>query len=230
MAFMHGSKAKVYLNGFDISGYLNSFMIPRTIDTAETSTFGNLFKTHVPGLYSGTFTADGIYDGAVGAVDDVFNQALNSTADDIVTWSPQGDVFGSPAYGISAVSTSYQSSSPLNDVSKVSFVGTSDSAIARALVYHPLAAEGAGGNTGNIDNTLVSTPNGGVLTVQVVAGVSLLVKVQDSADGTTFTDLVSTVATSAQGAQYVAYAGVVRRYTRVLWTGTGTFSAVFARN
>src|SRR5689334_110460 len=99
MSFSHGSKAVVFGNGYSLSAYLNNFALTRDVDSAETSTFGNTFKTFVPGLYGGTMTADGIYDGAANAVDQVFNAALGSVSDDVITWFPQGEGLGNAGYG-----------------------------------------------------------------------------------------------------------------------------------
>lgn len=227
MAFMHGSKAKVYGNGYDLSAYLNSFTHPVSVDSAETSTFGNTFKTYVPGLVDATISAEGIYDGAASAVDEVF-VAMLSDADDIYSFLPQGSTFGLPFFGMQVISTSYEANSDIGDVSKVTFGAQSNIGFDRGLIYHPLQAEGAGGNTASIDNAAQTTA-GGVGYLQVVSGASLIVKVQDSADNSSFADIITFSTFNARGAQRVAITGTVRRYTRVLWTGTGTFFAGFCR-
>ena len=60
MAFKHGKNTvfKVDNSGgslTDISSYLNSVSFPRTIETAETSSFGNSAKTYIVGLSDSTF-------------------------------------------------------------------------------------------------------------------------------------------------------------------------------
>src|SRR3990172_9762122 len=149
MAFIHGSKAKIYLNGYNMSPYLRNVQAPFTIDTAETSTFGNLFKTYVPGLKDGSISCDGIYDGATDAVDQVFTAALDSTAEDIFTLCIQGDVFGGPGFGFSSTTTNYQVTSGIGDVSQVTIQGQNNMGLERGLILHALAQETAD----NIDGT-----------------------------------------------------------------------------
>lgn len=83
----------------------------------------------------------------------------------------------------------------------------------------------------------VSTAFGGqaYLQVQSVTGTSVTVKLQDSADNASFTDLTGAafIAATARGAQRIAFTGTVRRYVRAVTTGTFTnavFGVVFVRN
>ena len=88
-----------------------------------------------------------------------------------------------------------------------------------------------------LDYGSTSTAFGGQAYLQFVSitGTSVTVKLQDSADNATFTDLsgAAFVAATARGAQRLAFTGTVRRYVRAVTTGTFTnavFQVTFMRN
>jgi hypothetical protein len=236
MTFSHGSKAKVYLNGYNVSIYLRNFQSAYTTDTAETSTFGNLFKTYTPGLKDGTLTTDGIFDGATDAIDQVFSTALAGTTDDIFSFMPQGDTYGSRGAGFASVVTSYQSTAGIGDVSTVSLQGQNDMGQEIGVVHHILQNEAAPGNDAtSIDNGAASTGGWSAYMQTIDVNASLIVKVQDSADNAVWADVAggtfATVTANTRAAQRLTSAtgATLRRYTRSLWTGTGTFSLIVVR-
>lgn len=80
MAKSHGRSAEIYVNGFDVSTYLNSVTLTGAADSAETSTFGGTSKSYIPGLLDGTLSLGGFYDGVTDGIIDILNAALgNST-------------------------------------------------------------------------------------------------------------------------------------------------------
>jgi hypothetical protein len=95
----------------------------------------------------------------------------------------------------------------------------------------------AGTNGTALDFGATSTTFGGQAYLQVfsVTGTSATVKLQDSADNSTFADLsgAAFAAATGRGAQRIAFTGTVRRYVRAVTTGTFTnaqFSVIFVRN
>lgn len=92
-------------------------------------------------------------------------------------------------------------------------------------------------NGASLDFGSTSTLFGGQAYLQVasVTGTSVTVKLQDSADNSTFTDLAGAgfIAATTRGAQRLAFTGTVRRYVRAVTTGTFTnaqFQVTFVRN
>jgi hypothetical protein len=241
MAFTHGSKAKVYLDGYDLSPYTKSISSSSSIDVQDASVLGNTFKTYVPGLADGSLSLEGLLDGAASASDEIWNTIVaNSNAGTISRAiivpqgpgsQPSGTTSG-PATGFEAWNTSVERSTGVDSVASWSAELQSNIGTEGLRLYHPFGAEGAGGNTTSLDNTAVSTTAGGVAYLMASAGASLIVKIQDSADNSTFADLASfTFATvSARSHQRISTtSGTIRRYTRVLWTGSGTFICAFGR-
>jgi hypothetical protein len=231
MAFSHGSKAKVLLNGYDVSNFVKSASFSGSLDTAETSVMGNTSKQFVTGLLDGSMSLDGYFDGATGAIDEIMNSATSVTTDGIM-YFPQGyATLGLPVFGFDANTSSYEVSTDVGDAATWSAQFSSNVGTERGLLHHIFQAEVAGGNTTGIDYGAVSTLNGGAIYMQASAAATLALKLQDSADNSAWADVSGAAFTtvSARSYQRVAFTGTVRRYTRFLWTGTGTFAASFVR-
>lgn len=102
-----------------------------------------------------------------------------------------------------------------------------------------LRTDGAATNGTALDSGVTSTLFGGQAYLQVNAftGTSVTVKLQDSADNSTFADLAGAafIAATARGAQRLALSNsaTVRRYVRAVTTGTfsnAVFQVTFVRN
>ena len=52
--FVHGKSSKVYLDEFEMSGYLNSTDVSYDQDTAETTVYGATSRAYIPSQASGT--------------------------------------------------------------------------------------------------------------------------------------------------------------------------------
>ena len=243
MAFKHGSKARVYVNGHDLTGYLRSFTSSGSRDSAETTTFGKTAKTYVPGLKDATLSAEGVYDGDPKAVDEVLSTALGQDQESLWTWFPQGDsAIGNVGYGFAAHATSYEVESPVDDVVSVSVEAQSKVGKERVQALHPIKEETANGQGTSLDGGASST-NGGVgyLHVTNLSGTNptLDVTIQHSDDNGAsdpWSALITfTQVTQANTAQRIEVSGTVKRYVRVTWAigGTGspkaTFVAAFGR-
>lgn len=62
MAKFHGRNVRVYIDGFDISGYTNSLSVDQTADIVDVSSFGDSKKNYVVGLYDSKVMHDGFFD------------------------------------------------------------------------------------------------------------------------------------------------------------------------
>jgi hypothetical protein len=232
MSSSHGSKATIFANGYELSQFLNSASPSGARDAAETSTFGNTSKTYIPGLKDTTLSIEGYYDGAVSAVDEVLSAALITTPTGLASYCPYGDnAVGDVVYTLLSIETSYEINTDVGDVAQISceMQAGSNGRYARGNLLHLMQAEAAGGQSVSFDNGAQST-NGGGLVVQVSAATTLSIKLQDSADNLTWADVGSPIVTaSGRAAVRLEVTGTIRRYTRVLWTGTGTFLAAVER-
>ena len=119
MAFVHGKSAVFKLDNssatlVDYSAYLNDVSLSRSIETAETTTFGvsGSAKTYIVGLSDATFSISGLFDatadatlaGVLG-----FATALN------FNYGPAGSTAGLVKYTGTCIMTGYNISAAVGD-------------------------------------------------------------------------------------------------------------------
>lgn len=120
MAFKHGKNAvfKVDNSGgtlTNISTYLNNVSFPRSVETGETTSFGNSAKTYIVGLSDSTISVDGTWDATVDAH---LAAVLGQDASLSFEYGPEGSGSGSVKFTGECYLTSYETSSPVADVVK----------------------------------------------------------------------------------------------------------------
>lgn len=249
--FVHGKNSKVYLDEFDMSAYLNSTDISHTQDTAETTAYGATSRAFMPSQASGTLSFGGLYDAVTGAgsSDKEFEAILGSTTTPLLTVAIDGGTIGNRAVIARANETSYTLASPVADINSVTadFQCSADPAnnvdfgVASGvqLTTGASIAHGSLGNLASVDNG-ASSANGGAAVLHVptntVGGGATTIKVQHSANNSSWADLISFTAVSASTitSQISAVTGTVNRYLRVTASTAGssgaiTFMVSFAR-
>lgn len=232
--FRHGSKAKLFWNGYDVSAAFKSANADRARDTHDTSGFGVTAKTYIGGLRDGTISADGMFDTAAAGADVGVLAAF--TADDpVILLLPTGDAAGSTGDGLVGTQTAYTETAAVDDVVQVSAEAQSRIGVERVTVLHAFAAESL--TTSNNDETSVDAGASSAvgasayLQVGVVTGAgTATITVQDSDDDSTFVDLVAFDTISGTGdntAQRKTVTGTVERYVRTRAVSTGTNSVEY---
>lgn len=222
MPFGHGKNTNVYINGYDLTAFLNSFEASGTADTAETTTFSKNSKTYVPGNKDATLQAEGFFDGGADAVDEVLSTALAASANANIVYFPQGDAAGKYGYGFSTIETSYAVQSTVDDACKIVLAAQSVVGLERVVSLHALGAEADSDWTGSVVDNGAVTTNGGSAYLQVIASTGIIeVKVQHSADNLIWGDLASFTAVTGRTSERVTFSGTVNRYVR----GTATIAS-----
>ena len=116
--FVHGKNAQFELEGTNLSNTLNEITMPREVETAETTAFGDQDKTYITGLSDATVSLSGMFDAttdtALSAV--ISNLKSGSIASASFTYGPSGSAASSPKFTGEALVTSYEISSPVGDV------------------------------------------------------------------------------------------------------------------
>jgi hypothetical protein len=227
MPFIHGKGAATLWDQYDLSAFLNSFEGAATADTAEVTTFGSAAKSYIAGQKDATISLGGFFDGAAAAVDEVLAAALAGSS--VVTLAAAGaGAIGNRAQLGNVIETSYTVTAPVADAVTVSAEAQVSGGLASGIILADLAARTATGNTTANDNT-ASTSNGLAAHLHCTAfsGTNITIKVQHSADNSSWVDLVTFTQLTAAGAQRSTTTGTVNRYLRVNITGTFT-SATFA--
>lgn len=232
MAFVHGKSSVVLFNATNLSPYLNSASTTNNVETAETTAFGNNSKTYIIGLKDGTISLAGMFDGDSGAIDPII-QAKLGVENSIVTVLPAGGTIGNRAIIAQTDLTSYDISSPVADVVSVSAELQADGGIDTGVSLHALGAETATGTATSVDNS-ASSSNGGVGHLHVTANAhddTVTIKVQHSADNSTWADLdtftVVSASTTTSERRVVAAGTTVNRYIRASHTLAGSGSVSY---
>lgn len=235
MAFGHGSKAKLYLAGADVSSAFSSVSVARTRDTAETSGLGATAKSYISGLTDATISAEGMFEsGSAGLSDDVIDTMLASANKSAFILAAQGDTAAGDSALVGKIDeTSYEITSPVDGVTATTLEFQTTDGAASGKILANKAARSATADGTAIDNG-AATSNGLIAVLQVFAisggTPSITVSVEHSADAVTYVSLGSfTAVTSGTSAQTIVTSSTVNRYVRATWTITGTTpSATFA--
>ena len=225
--FRHGKSVKVYVDEFDFSSYFNDVSAATTVETAETSTFGSSAKEYIPGLMDGTVSLSGLFEGTADTgTDDYFATILGSATKQKVIVAEEGHALGYRAVMLESDTTSYEVSGAIADVVQASAEFQSTEGVEHGVILSSGSAVSATGNGTGVDNS-ASSANGGVGYVSVPANTrngNVTIKIQHSADNSTFTDLITfTVVSSAtKTSERVEVTGTVARYLRVSYTVAGS--------
>ena len=240
MAFLHGRSTAVYLNSTVMSGYLTQTDFEVSVDTHDTTTYGKGWKEFIPGLLDSTTGFQGIFDAAAGTV----IEAALGVDSGVVTYCPDGGTaVGGRARLISATATNYAESAPVADVVKFSWDVQSQSTTGFGQVLHPMG-EDTNTTTNSSKDDTAATSTGWVahLHVTLVDGGSWVVKLEDSADNSSWADVSGGAFTAATGVtaerlRSSASTTQLRRYVRCTATRTGgsagqgiTYHLSYARN
>lgn len=240
MAFAHGKDAEIFAGGtgygLDLTAYVKRVSHSGSAATADVTTLNDDWTVLIAGNRDATMSLEGLFDPAAGKIHDLFKGLLGATI--IAAYFPQGDTLGNVGFGTSGILTGSPSEAPSDGAVTENGEIASSSGFEYLVSLHALAAETATGNGTSHDNT-ASSANGGsgflIITAKSGTSPTNTVKIQHSADNTTWVDLVTFTQATDVGAQHVAATGTVNRYLRESRTigGTGspsfTFFAGFAR-
>lgn len=95
MAFAHGSRGQILVNGNDLSAYCNSIDFPVTVDNADTSTLGAGWHTNLSGMRSAELSLEGFYDPtASSGPAAVLRAVIAGTVPATLIYRPAGSVAG----------------------------------------------------------------------------------------------------------------------------------------
>ena len=225
--FRHGKNVRLYVDEFDFSSYFNDASATTNIDTAETSAFGDSAKTYIVGHTDGTVSLSGMFESTASTgTDDFFASALGSSTKQNVIVSLEGTALGSRIVAMQADSTSYEVSSPIGDVVQASVEFQANEGVNHGVLVSNGSAVTATGSGTGVDNGAATT-NGGVGYLSVPVNTrngNITVKIQSSADNSTFADLVTftVVSGSTVTSERIEVTGTVARYLRVNYTVAGS--------
>ena len=241
MPFVHGKSTRVLVNGYDLSGILNSAGASIEVEAPEATVFTSLAKEYQPGLADGTMSFEGYVDPDPDAAG-----PLISLADRIVGWIgskgsalvfPGGvDAAGSPGRACEFYEASHEVDAAIDGIEGLTVELQATNGVSPVVSLASLLARTATSQGSAVDSGIIGgSQYGGLAYLQVtagsIAGTSVTVKVQGSADGSTgWADLatfavVNGAATFVPQAQVVSWAagaaGSTPKFLRAQWTVAG---------
>ena len=227
--FRHGKNINVFIDQYDFSTYFNDVSASTAVDTAETSAFGTSAKTYVVGHRDGTVSLGGMFESTNSTgTDQYFASVLGSATKQKVIVAVEGHSNGTGAIMLQADDTSYEVSSAIADIVQASAEFQSTDAVEHGKILSSGSTVTATGNGTAVDNG-ASTANGGAGYLSVPVNTrngNITVKIQHSADNSTFADLVTftTVTSTSKTSERIEVASgtTVNRYLRVNYTVAGS--------
>lgn len=118
MPFVHGKSTDFRIDNSggtltDISAYCDSVDFPQTVETAETTTFGDSSKDYIVGLKDSTISIGGKWDSVL---DGVLAPILGQAATVSFQYGPAGTTLTNVKYTGECFCTSYQVTGAVGDV------------------------------------------------------------------------------------------------------------------
>lgn len=246
MAFVHGSKTKVLVDEFDMSGYLSNTDQSWDVDTPESTVYGDGDRKYISGLRTMTLSMSGFWDQASSEYtpEPVLPTRLGQEGVVLLSYAPYGLTAGRPVYSMQCRETNYTVNSPVDGIVGINLDVQGTDILSNGVSLHNLTAVTS--TAANDDPYEYQLPTSGLgapgATTKVYgylhvtnissAGVLLDVKLQHSSDSTSWTDLKSFTQASDETAERISTSATIKLYARCFWTmsgsqGSATFSTVW---
>lgn len=237
MAVPHGKTTRVLIDDAHLTGRLNEASTSASREVADKTPFGVDDKEYVAGLKDGTISLGGFFDGDTGQIHDKLSSLAGSDDPVPLSWGVNGLSVGEQASLVDAIQVSYDIPTGVAQVVGVSMEAQAADGVDLGVSLAAHASRTSSGNESSVDNG-ASSADGAVAHLHVTAasGTSptLDVVVQESADNSTWVDLITFTQATAATSERLAVTGTVERYIRAQWTLGGTspdfsFAVTFAR-
>ncbi len=244
MAPKYGAQCSVWLDVLDESPFFNDAGIDISVETADVTTFqpgvSPAWKAFIEGLATAKVSLKGFYD----QVNDAAMMADVRNGGSVLTYGPAGLLaVGDLARLVWVHDTAVGESSPVGGAVILTVAHGGDGTVGWGQCLHPLTTD-AGTTTGAAKNDAAATTTGWIahLHVTAVSGAptSWTVKLQDSADNSSWADVAGAVftPTAVTASQRLVSGGgaTLRQYVRCVATVVGgtaptiTYGLAYARN
>ena len=232
-----GGNVVLYYGVNNLTTYFNQASISRDNDLKDVTDFADTSREYAKGLNSGGATLTGLYDDTAANIDAILNTAFAAAAGTVLTIGPVRDTIGRAAYLLLSQKSKYEIPARVEEIVALAADIQADGGVDRGIWLHAAGAETGTVNSASVDNS-ASSSNGGVahLHVSAITATSVTVKIQHSANDSTWADLATfaAFAPSTGSERLVVAAGTtVDRYVRCIistFVGTTvTYAVAFAR-
>ena len=232
--FTHGSNADAFFGGRILSYKSRSMTAAIERDKADAGTFKKKYKRYTMGPADNSITLEGWvdYDEGEEAADKLFSEYVASATDEAFSVFASGAEVGKPGLSMHSLVTKHEITSEIGATVGFSVEaspgpnGSVDRVI--SLAYDQTVSSSANGAT--FDFGAASTKTGKFTVHGFTTGGTLTVKLQDSADGSTWADVATLTFTGGSSGspnyrgQRVETPSNLRRYARATWSGAGTIN------
>lgn len=233
-----GLGAALYLHGFDVSAETSSFTTAAPRGTQDMTGLRKSAFERKELTRDGTLSFNGFFDPDPGHLHEL--AAALPRTDLIATACPVGETLGAECVNLVALEYDYTTARAANGELTVAFTSSANGYGANwgQLLTAGMRTDTSATNGASLDGG-AATAFGlqAFLHVFDFTGTSVTVKLQDSADNSSWADITGAgfTAATAVGAERIQTArdGAVRRYVRAVTTGTFTeavFAVAFCRN
>ena len=233
--FIAGKDNKVLFGAFDLSSYFNSASFSREQEVSETTTFGSSQATYIQSTETATASLGGFIDLGTDAVDEELQAVIGSASATPLSIYQGGDTAGNKVVLLNSRIQNYTIDSSVADAVGVSATFTGDN-FGNGKSLYALTNTSATANTTAVDFGASSTLGGqAFLHCTAHSSANISVKIQSSADNSSFADVsgFSFTAISGTTSERIATTNTVNRYVRLAITvtsGSATFSVGYAHN
>ena len=233
-----GYQTRVMVGEYDLSTYLTGSSANLSRENLDVTTFqpgtSDPVKSYLAGLRSGSVQLDGLFDPDSGASDAVIAAVMDGSSQTVTVSVEGANTIGDRAVVVNAIQTSAPIAATASSAVTLSTGREGTGSAKLGVILHPSTARTSAANFASVDHS-ASSLKGAAANLHVVSftGTSAVVKVSDSADDSTFADLITFTTVTAATAERSTVAGTVNRYARIELTGTFTsilFVVSFARN
>ena len=235
MAFIAGKNSGVLFGAFDLTSYFNNFSFSRDTNAISTTMFGDDNESYIAGIDTSQIDISGLFDGGTDAVDEELANAFSVTTSTPLTVFQNGTTAGEPCVLLDSKIQNYTIDSSVSDAVAVSSTFTGDN-FGRGLSLYALTNTSATATTTAVDFGS-STTFGGQAFIHTTAhsSANIAVKLQSSADNSSFADVTAGgfTAITGTGSERIAPTGTINRYVRLVITvtsGSATFQVSFSPN
>lgn len=233
--FISGKDNKVLFGAFDLSSYFNSASFSREQEVSETTTFGSSQATYIQSTETATASLGGFIDLGTDAVDEELQAVIGSASATPLSIYQGGDTAGNKVVLLNSRIQNYTIDSSVGDAVGVSATFTGDN-FGNGKSLYALTNTSATANTTAVDFGASSSLGGqAFLHCTAHSSANISVKIQSSADNSSFADVsgFSFTAISGTTSERIATTNTVNRYVRLAITvtsGSATFSVGYAHN
>ena len=233
--FLAGKDNKVLFGAFDLSSYFNSASFSREQEVSETTTFGSSQATYIQSTETATASLGGFIDLGTDAVDEELQAVIGSASATPLSIYQGGDTAGNKVVLLNSKIQNYTIDSSVADPVGISASFTGDN-FGNGKSLYALTNTSATANTTAVDFGASSSLGGQAqLHCTAHSSANISVKIQSSADNSSFADVsgFSFTAISGTTSERIATTNTVNRYVRLAITvtsGSATFSVGYAHN